>query len=96
MEQSDARSGGIFGFRASSSGSSKSQSKSSYFESTANYFYIRIPGPQVLGWFLELTPADNASPYQSLDPSIYSDTLGTLLPEQKNPDDGANENGGTP
>ena len=96
MEQSDARSGGIFGFRASTAGSSKSQSESAYFGSTENYFYIRIPGPQVLGWFLELTPADNASPYQSLDPSIYSDTLGTLLPEQKNPDDGANENGGTP
>lgn len=96
MEQSDARSGGIFGFRASTAGSSKSQSESAYFGSTENYFYIRIPGPQVLGWFLELTPADNASPYQSLDPSIYSDTLGTLLPEQKNPVDGANENGGTP
>ena len=91
MEQSDARSGGIFGFRAHTAGSSKSQSESAYFGSTSNYFYIRIPGPQILGWFLELTPADNASPYQGLDPSMYSDTLGTLLPEQKE----EGESGGT-
>ena len=91
MEQSDARSGGIFGFRAHTADSSKSQSESAYFGSTSNYFYIRIPGPQILGWFLELTPADNASPYQGLDPSMYSDTLGTLLPEQKE----EGESGGT-
>lgn len=96
MEQSDTRGGGIFGFRASSASSSKSQSESAYLGSTANYFYIRIPGPQILGWFLELTPADNASPYQSLDPGMYSDTLGTLLPEQKSPDDRADESAGTP
>lgn len=93
MEQSDARSGGIFGFRASSGSSSKSQSESAYFGSTSNYFYIRIPGPQILGWFLELTPADNASPYQKLDPSIYSDALNALLPEQK--EAGESQNGGT-
>ncbi len=93
MEQSDARGGGIFGFRANSGSSSKSQSESAYFGSTSNFFYIRIPGPQILGWFLELTPADNASPYQKLDPSLYSDALDALLPEQK--EDGAPEEGGT-
>lgn len=93
MEQSDARGGGIFGFRANSGSSSKSQSESAYFGSTSNYFYIRIPGPQILGWFLELTPADNASPYQKLDPSMYSDTLDALLPEQK--ESGEPESGGT-
>lgn len=94
MEQSDARGGGIFGFRANSGSSSKSQSESAYFGSTSNYFYIRIPGPQILGWFLELTPADNASPYQKLDPSLYSDALDALLPEQR--EAGEPENGGTP
>lgn len=93
MEQSDARGGGIFGFRANSGSSSKSQSESAYFGSTSNFFYIRIPGPQILGWFLELTPADNASPYQKLDPSLYSDALDALLPEQK--EDGVPEEGGT-
>lgn len=94
MEQSDARGGGIFGFRANSGSSSKSQSESAYFGSTSNYFYIRIPGPQILGWFLELTPADNASPYQKLDPSLYSDALDALLPAQR--EAGEPENGGTP
>lgn len=93
MEQSDARGGGIFGFRANSGSSSKSQSESAYFGSTSNYFYIRIPGPQILGWFLELTPADNASPYQKLDPSLYSDALDALLPEQG--EAGDPESGGT-
>lgn len=87
MEQSDARSGGIFGFRANSGSSSKSQSESAYFGSTSNFFYIRIPGPQILGWFLELTPADNASPYQQLDPSMYSDALDALVPESKEAED---------
>ena len=82
MEQSDARGGGIFGFRANSGSSSKSQSESAYFGSTSNFFYIRIPGPQILGWFLELTPADNAAPYQKLDPSMYSDALDALVPNQ--------------
>lgn len=93
MEQSDARGGGIFGFRASSGSSSKSQSESAYFGSSSNFFYIRIPGPQILGWFLELTPADNASPYQKLDPSMYSDALEALLPEQRGA--GEPESGGT-
>ena len=93
MEESESRGGGIFGFRASSGSSSKSQSESAYFGSTSNYFYIRIPGPQILGWFLELTPADNASPYQKLDPGMYSDALNALLPEQK--ETGAPESGGT-
>lgn len=93
MEESEARSGGIFGFRASSGSSSKSQSESAYFGSTSNYFYIRIPGPQILGWFLELTPADNASPYQKLDPGMYSDALDALLPAQR--EAGEPEGGGT-
>ncbi|WP_325199454.1 hypothetical protein [Oscillibacter sp.] len=82
LEQSESRGGGIFGFRASSGSSSKSQSESAYFGSSSDFFYIRIPGPQILGWFLELTPADNAAPYQKLDPSMYSDALDALLPEQ--------------
>lgn len=92
MEENEARGGGVFGFRASSGSSSKSQSESAYFGSTSSYFYIRIPGPQILGWFLELTPADNASPYQKLGPGMYSDTLNALLPKREeagNPEDGA-------
>lgn len=85
MENNEASGGGIFGFRSNSSSSSKSQSESAYFGSSANYFYIRIPGPQILGWFLELTPADNASPYQELDPNLYSDALTALTPEGEDP-----------
>ena len=86
MENHEASGGGIFGFRHNSSNSSRSQSESAYFGSSANYFYIRIPGPQILGWFLELTPADNASPYRELDPNLYADTLEALAPEKAIPE----------
>lgn len=86
MENHEASGGGIFGFRHNSSNSSRSQSESAYFGSSANYFYIRIPGPQILGWFLELTPADNASPYRELDPNLYSDALEALAPKEPIPE----------
>ena len=92
MENHEASGGSIFVFRHNSSHSRSSQSESAYFGSSANYFYIRIPGPQILGWFLELTPADNASPYRELDPNLYADTLEALAPEKAIPESEA-ENG---
>ncbi len=29
--------------------------------------YIRIPGPQILGWFLQFIPEDRSMPYESLE-----------------------------
>jgi hypothetical protein len=81
MEGSHSSGGGILGFKTSASGSSKSQSEAAYFGSTANYFYIRIPGPQIIGWFLEFTPADNTNPYQQLDPSMYANEIKSLINE---------------
>jgi hypothetical protein len=81
MESHHSSSGGIFGFRTSTSGSSKSQSEAAYFGSTEKYFYIRIPGPQIIGWFLEFTPADATSPYEQLDPDLYASEIKSLLNE---------------
>ena len=61
----------IFGFRIS--GGYTTQSYMGYNKSsdgTVN-FYMRIPGPQILGWFMELTAKDNASDYESLSKSDY-------------------------
>lgn len=61
----------IFGFRMS--GGYTTQSYMGYNQSsdgTVN-FYMRIPGPQILGWFMELTAKDNASKYESLSKSNY-------------------------
>jgi hypothetical protein len=89
MENHSSGSGGIFGFRGNSGSSSKSQSESAYFGNSQNYFYIRIPGPQILGWFLEFTPADNASPYEELDPGLYAQALENLMNEDG--DEGADK-----
>ena len=83
MENHSSSSGGIFGFRGNSGSSSKSQSESAYFGSSERYFYIRIPGPQILGWFLEFTPADNADPYKELDPELYAQALESLMNEDE-------------
>ncbi|MDR0917964.1 MAG: hypothetical protein LBM93_01735, partial [Oscillospiraceae bacterium] len=72
LETKSSTSGGILGFRANTSGASTDQSEAAYFGSSDNYFYIRIPGPQILGWFIELTPGDNATPYEKLHSDIYS------------------------
>lgn len=61
----------IFGIRMS--GGYTTQSYMGYNKSsdgTVN-FYMRIPGPQILGWFMELTAKDNASDYESLSKSNY-------------------------
>ncbi len=42
-------------------------------------FYIRIPGPQILGWFMEMTPEDRSTKYESLSKSaIFSDIMAAL------------------
>ncbi|MDR2784904.1 MAG: hypothetical protein LBB83_03205 [Treponema sp.] len=94
MESSHSSSGGILGFRTSTSGSSKSQSEAAYFGSTADYFYIRIPGPQIIGWFLEFTPMDNTNPYQQLDPGMYAGEINSLLKEVSADDVGQENAGG--
>lgn len=61
----------IFGIRMS--GGYGTQSSMGYQTDSAGTmnFYIRIPGPQILGWFMEMTPKDNASDYASLSKSEY-------------------------
>jgi hypothetical protein len=68
--QSSSTGGGFLCFSASSASSSKSTSESSYHGSHGEYTYIRIPGPQIIGWMLQLTPSDNSSPYEALDKDI--------------------------
>lgn len=61
----------IFGFRMS--GGYMTESYMGYDKSqdgTVN-FYMRIPGPQILGWFMELTAKDESSAYESLSKSEY-------------------------
>lgn len=61
----------IFGFKISGGGSSRTSMGYSQDSTGTISFYIRIPGPQILGWFSEMTPKDNAEDYQSLSKSGY-------------------------
>lgn len=56
--------GGGFGpFSASMASSSSSTSESAYSGTHGSNQYIRIPGPQILGWYLQFTPEDNSTSY---------------------------------
>lgn len=66
VENATASGGGIFCFSASSASSSKSTAESSYHGQHGEYYYIRIPGPQVIGYFLQFMPADNSEPFVPL------------------------------
>ena len=69
MEKSAAAGGGFLGFSCTSSSSSSSASSDSFSSSTSDSLMMRIPGPQILGWFLQLTPEDKSTPYLSLKES---------------------------
>lgn len=60
MDSRSASGGGCFCFSSSSSSSSSSDTSSMSSVSTSNTIQVTIPGPQILGWFLELTPLDSS------------------------------------
>ncbi len=73
----------IFGFRMT--GGYGSQSSMGYQNDSNGSlnFYIRIPGPQILGWFMEMTPKDNASDYQSLSKSEYFNDIMSAMKDYR-------------
>ena len=64
VENLSSTGGGFFGFSSSGASSSKNSSESTFHGAHGEYYYIRIPGPQVLGYFLQLVPQDNSVPYK--------------------------------
>jgi len=64
VESSSAAGGGFLCFSVSSASSSKNSSESVFHGSHGEYYYIRIPGPQVIGYFLQFVPKDNSTPYE--------------------------------
>ena len=42
---------------------------------------MRIPGPQIIGWFQELTPLDTSMSYESLSKSEYFNEIIDSLKE---------------
>lgn len=66
MEKSSSSGGGFLCFSCSNSSSSKSSNETAFHGYHNNAYYVRIPGPQILGWFQNFTPKDNATKYEAL------------------------------
>ncbi|NEQ96745.1 MAG: hypothetical protein F6K30_08480 [Cyanothece sp. SIO2G6] len=57
-QSASSASGGFLCFHYSHAESSSSSSQTSYHGHQNSHYYIRIPGPQILGYVLELVPQD--------------------------------------
>lgn len=65
VENATASGGSFLCFSASSGSASKNSSEATFHGATADAYYIRIPGPQVIGYFLQFVPKDNSFPYSA-------------------------------
>jgi hypothetical protein len=76
--------GGFLCFGASHSKSSTSQSQSFYSNVASDNIIIRIPGPQILGWYLQYTKSDETiSAYQKMPDSFLPvDNLVKVVPTE--------------
>jgi signal transduction histidine kinase len=75
VENASSSGGGFLCFSVSSASSSKSSSESTYHGAHGEYYYIRIPGPQIIGYFLQLVPQDNSELY---DPEKIKDSQAVI------------------
>ncbi|TGK78317.1 hypothetical protein EHQ24_17330 [Leptospira noumeaensis] len=73
LHKSSSIGGGFLCFSASHSESSTTQSQSFYSSVENNNIIIRIPGPQILGWFLEYVNKDNSSDYAPMPDGFLPD-----------------------
>ncbi|NHB59551.1 hypothetical protein G9F32_16265 [Acinetobacter sp. 194] len=79
FEAERSRSGSCFCFSSASSSSSKNSSKLTMHGSDKQYFYIKIPGPQILGYYLQIVPEDKFANYNKDPNSAVSDDVLSAL-----------------
>lgn len=65
-ESSSSGGGGWWASNGDNSGSAKSKSSSSTAASNNNRVVIKIPGPQIIGWFLQFTKKDESGDFLKL------------------------------
>ena len=70
LASSTTAGGGFLGFSCNYSAASSSLTDTTFHGQQGDYFYIRIPGPQILGYYLQFVAPDNAQPYEP----IYDET----------------------
>lgn len=62
LESHASRGGGFLGFSGRKSTSSSSSSSNTSSSSDSKGVTIKIPGPQIIGYYLQIVPADNSTP----------------------------------
>lgn len=70
LETSASVSGGFLCFSAQASHGSKHESQAFFWKYSGTSVTIRIPGPQIIGWFLNQVPEDVSAPYEKM-PDYY-------------------------
>lgn len=81
-----SNSGGCFCFSVSSSSASSSSSHSAVSSSIGNNLIIKIPGPQILGWFSEYVPADVSKQYTAMPSGFIPENPSALPPAGPHPE----------
>ena len=73
LDSKSAVGGGFLCFSASSSSASHSDHSSMSTKTKSNVVNISLPAPQILGWYLEMTPADGSTPLTDADSATGQD-----------------------
>lgn len=79
LQQSSSSNSNFLCFSASSSGSSEQHSESSYSHASSGGLIIRIPGPQILGWFLQDVDEHKSTKFNPSGGSVLPKELLDLL-----------------
>jgi len=77
VESESSRSGGFLCFSTSRASNSKNASSVAMSGSEGDYFYIKIPGPQILGYYLQMVPSDKE--VEKYQPIIKPDGSNEIL-----------------
>ncbi|GAQ87349.1 hypothetical protein KFL_003470060 [Klebsormidium nitens] len=84
LESSSTSGGGCFCFSYSKSSSSKSATDSTYSFHDGKNMVIKIPGPQILGWFLEFTGQTANFEFPEYGNGTDANSVESLLPRGNN------------
>lgn len=71
LHKESSSSGGFLCFSYSSSSSSTKQHSSFHSIVRGDTISIKIPGSQIIGWYLQFVPKDNAGQYESMPPNYW-------------------------
>lgn len=80
-KEASSQSGSLFSIRVSGGKTSESFFGLHELDETHAQFIMRIPGPQIMGWFQQLPSKDNSGKYESLSGSEYFNDMIDSLKE---------------